>query len=205
MGKSYSAISQKREDARKETPISTCKIIDSAEQDTFCLEPGNASGISHIYTRYRKELCDYITAKCQCSHDEVEDIVQTAFIRFSTLRNPEAVRNPRAFLFKTAYNIAIDNIRHSKVKDDYAHNTGQTHYNQTNELSPEVISESRQSLGIIAKALWHMPSKRRELLIMNRFDNLSYAEISRRVGLSETVVRKHVARALVDCHKALEN
>jgi len=36
---------------------------------------------------------------------------------------------------------------------------------------------------------------------MNRFDGLSYAEIARRVDLSETVVRKHVTKALIDCQK----
>lgn len=39
---------------------------------------------------------------------------------------------------------------------------------------------------------------------MNRFDGLSYAEIARRVDLSETVVRKHVTKALIDCQKALQ-
>jgi RNA polymerase sigma-70 factor (ECF subfamily) len=39
---------------------------------------------------------------------------------------------------------------------------------------------------------------------MHRFDGLSYAQISRMVGLSETVVRKHVAKALLDCQKALQ-
>ena len=40
--------------------------------------------------------------------------------------------------------------------------------------------------------------------MMNRFDGMSYAQIARTVGLSETVVRKHVAKALVDCQKALQ-
>jgi RNA polymerase sigma-70 factor (ECF subfamily) len=72
------------------------------------------------------------------------------------------------------------------------------------ELSPDRVFEGNRRLGIIAKALWGMPKKRSELLMMNRFDGLSYAEIARRVNLSETVVRKHVSRALADCQKALQ-
>ena len=40
--------------------------------------------------------------------------------------------------------------------------------------------------------------------MMNRLDGMSYAHIARTVGLSETVVRKHVTKALLDCHKALQ-
>ncbi len=38
---------------------------------------------------------------------------------------------------------------------------------------------------------------------MHRFDNLSYAEIARSLDLSESVVRKHISKALADCQKAL--
>ena len=72
------------------------------------------------------------------------------------------------------------------------------------ELSPARIHDGRRQLTIVAKALWDMPKKRRKLLVMNRFDGLSYAEIARRVDLSETVVRKHVTKALIDCQKALQ-
>ena len=71
-------------------------------------------------------------------------------------------------------------------------------------LGPEREVEGKQRLGIISRALWGMPKKRRQLLMMSRFDGLSYAEIARQVGLSETVVRKHISNALADCHKALQ-
>jgi DNA-directed RNA polymerase specialized sigma24 family protein len=72
------------------------------------------------------------------------------------------------------------------------------------ELSPERIHDGKRQLGLVVKALWGMPKKRRRLLLMNRFDGQSYAQIARTVGLSETVVRKHVTKALLDCQKALQ-
>ena len=72
------------------------------------------------------------------------------------------------------------------------------------ELSPDRIHDGKRQLGLVVKALWAMPKKRRKLLMMSRFDGLSYAQIARTVGLSETVVRKHVTKALLDCQKALQ-
>lgn len=161
-------------------------------------------GMEEMYERYRLELSRYIASNCRCAPVEVEDIVQSAFARFQAKVCVDEIENPKAFLFKTAYNIAIDMVRHKKVQDDYVYSEGQTVLDNTHELGPEKIVESRQRLGIIAKALWRMPAKRRQLLLMNRCENLSYAEIARQIGISEAAVRKHVSKALQDCHKALQ-
>jgi RNA polymerase sigma-70 factor (ECF subfamily) len=41
------------------------------------------------------------------------------------------------------------------------------------------------------------------MLIMNRIHGLSYAEIARQKGCSQTLVKTVVARALVACERAL--
>lgn len=161
------------------------------------------SSIDELYDLYRLDLSRYIASTCGCSPMEVEDIIQNTFARFQAKINLSEIKNPKAFLYKTAYNMAIDAIRHKKVQDDYAAKERDLELNQSNEISPEKIVESRQQLGVIAKALWCMPKKRRQLLLMNRCEQLSYAEIARRIGISETAVRKHVSKALQDCHKAL--
>jgi len=52
--------------------------------------------------------------------------------------------------------------------------------------------------------MWDMPVKRRRMLVLNRFDGLTYAEISRQSGLSQSAVKKHVMKALTDFNKALK-
>lgn len=159
--------------------------------------------MDELYQQYRLDLSRYIASTCRFGPMEVEDIVQSAFARFQARVCIKEITNPKAFLFKTAYNIAIDMVRHKKIQDDYVYSEGQMALENTHEIGPEKIVESQQRLGIIAKALWRMPAKRRQLLLMNRCENLSYAEIARQIGISETAVRKHVSKALQDCHKAL--
>jgi RNA polymerase sigma factor (sigma-70 family) len=159
--------------------------------------------VAEIYQRYRQELCLYIASKFELDAGEAEDIVQSAFIRFADLDSVHDVENPRAFLYKATTNLAIDLKRHTKVKLGYAENMANVGQEADERQDPARLTESRQRLSILSSAMWNMPSKRRKLLIMNRFDGLSYAEIARQVGLSETVVRKHISKALADCHKAL--
>jgi RNA polymerase sigma factor (sigma-70 family) len=157
--------------------------------------------IRELYVLHREELCRYLMRKNRLHLSEAEDVVQTAFARFAAMENPQSVHNPRAFLYRIAINLSVDLQRRNHVQDKYLE--ANCSDDDMGAPGPERVVEGRQRLGILSRALWGMPKKRRQLLLMSRFDGLSYAEIARRVGLSETVVRKHVNNALADCHKAL--
>lgn len=148
--------------------------------------------LEDVYLQYNEELCRAVIKKFSLNHTEAEDVVQAAFIRYTD--SSTTVVNPRAYLYKTCSNIAIDQIRRRDVRNDYARNVAEMEVESVEELGPLRQLEASQRLGIISRALWAMPSKRRKLLMMSRFDGLSYAEIARRVNLSETVVRKHIAK-----------
>jgi RNA polymerase sigma factor (sigma-70 family) len=158
--------------------------------------------IQELYLTYRKELIGFIVGKYSLDHSQAEDIVQMVFIRFNEFEPINEIENPRAFLYKMCGNTAIDKLRHEKVKSKYF-DASSIYEEPYTEIGPEEEIDSRERLNIITRAMWAMPSKRRELLAMKGIDGLSYAEIARRVGLSETVVRKHISKALADCHKAL--
>ena len=68
---------------------------------------------------------------------------------------------------------------------------------------PPVGVEMR--LEKISEQILKMPLKRRQILVMNRFEHLSYAEISRKIGITEAAVRKHIKRALQDINLDLLN
>jgi RNA polymerase sigma factor (sigma-70 family) len=159
--------------------------------------------IADTYLQYSEELCRGVIKKFSLNRTEAEDVVQTAFIRYTESAAP--VLNARAFLYKVCSNIAIDQIRRRDVQNGYARSVAEMEFESVGEIGPERRMEARQRLDIISRALCTMPEKRRKLLMMNRFDGLSYAEIARRVNLSETVVRKHIAKALAGCQCALQN
>ena len=160
--------------------------------------------VKELYLRHRQELCSYISNKFGIDASDAEDIVQSAFARFAEMESALTIENPRAFLYKASSNIAIDIKRHGKVTRSYSDSMAGVSEEADEREDPARVAESRERLGLISAALWNMPGKRRQLLLMSRFDGLSYAEIARRVGLSETVVRKHISKALADCHKALQ-
>ncbi|MGS2722386.1 RNA polymerase sigma factor [Porticoccus sp. GXU_MW_L64] len=161
--------------------------------------------IHQLFTDHHDELCRHVVQRAGLTYSEAEDVVQTAFAQIAE-KDLDSISNHRAFLYKSSYNLAIDVQRKKQVRQRYATSVNeQNSDNLQMQPGPERVVEGSRQLNVIARALWGMPNKRRKLLMMSRFDGLSYAEISRRVKLSETVVRKHIAKALTDCQKALQN
>jgi len=159
--------------------------------------------LEHYYREYHQELCRYVVSKFGLSHGEAEDVVQEAFTRMAPKFHSEGIAHVRAFLYRSVHNASIDALRKGQVRESYAQAVQAEPENEYDNLSPERVAVGRQFLGLISSALWSMPHKRRRLLLMNRVDGLSYAEIARREGLSATVVKKHVAKALAGCQQAL--
>ena len=185
-------------------PVSKLALHVFAEPGDGALSTGRQPAeIEGTYLQYHEELCRAVIKKFDVNYTEAEDVVQTAFIRYTESTAP--VLNPRAFLYKVCSNIAIDQIRRRDVQNGYARSVAAIEPESAEEIGPERQLEAIQRFGIISRALRAMPGKRRRLLMMSRFDGLSYAEIARRVNLSETVVRKHIAKALAGCQCALQN
>lgn len=159
--------------------------------------------LGDCYREHRAELCRYAVNKFGLAEAEAEDLVQSAFARFAPQFEALDIENVRAFLYRAVGNAAIDQLRRSQVRRGFAQQVQGDPEREIDSLGPERVMAGRQLLDLIRRALWDMPNKRRRLLLMNRVDGLSYAEIARREGLSETVVKKHVAKALAACQAEL--
>ncbi len=159
--------------------------------------------LGSVYSEYHKELRSYAAQRIGLSASEAEDVVQMAFMRFAEKYQVSEIDNVRAFLYRAVHNASVDMIRRNQVRDGYVQNMQMGEDQDEGKIGPERLAIGQQFLGVITSALWSMPGKRRKLLLMNRIDGLSYAEIARRENLSETVVRKHVAKALLGCQGAL--
>ena len=129
-------------------------------------------------------------------------MAQTAFAKFAALENLHAVRNPRAFLFRTARNIVIDHRKIARVRNGHLKqisDDGKAIDAQFDDLTPERVLLAKEKLGILRRVLEQMPEKRRELFLLQRVLGMSYVELSSQTGLSQTTVKYHVAMGLNDC------
>ena len=62
----------------------------------------------------------------------------------------------------------------------------------------------KETLKLINQAIDHLPYKCREIFILNRFEGLSYKEITEVLNISINTVKTQMARALSSLRKALK-
>lgn len=63
--------------------------------------------------------------------------------------------------------------------------------------------EQQQRLSHLAAALAELPPRRREAFVLHKFDGLSQVEVAERMGISLSMVEKHIASALLHCKRRL--
>lgn len=155
-----------------------------------------------IYRQYRAMLVGYVQRTFGLGPPDPEDVTHAAFARFAQLDHPEDVRNPAAFLRATARHIVIDSYRRdgrtAAVLDDIRVLEQNGH-----DVDAEIVLSSKQELARVDLALRQLKPQQRVAFLMHRVDELSYAEIGARLGISESGARKLVARALNQCVRAL--
>jgi RNA polymerase sigma factor (sigma-70 family) len=161
--------------------------------------------LAELYGLYRAELIAFVRMRFGAGPPEPEDVVQQAFANFAALGRCDTIANPRAFLFRTAHNIAVNDLKHQRVGHRIFESSPQPQEfsEARDDFNPEVVLLGKEQYQMIEQVICDMPEKRRLILLLNRLEDLSYAEIARRMGLSESVVRKHAALAIRECAAAL--
>lgn len=153
-----------------------------------------------LYSDHRGWLQNWLRRKLGCG-EQAADMVQDTFFRLLSLSRTDlaALQTPRAYLTTTATRLMIDRARRQRIEQAYLETLALTqadHY----AISPEDHLEVIETLTLIAGILESMPDKPRQAFMLSRLENLTYPEISQLLGVSVSMVKKYIARAMVHCH-----
>jgi RNA polymerase sigma-70 factor (ECF subfamily) len=169
--------------------------------------PGGAfvsAPLAQLYRRHWTELCAYARRTFGPGPPDPEDIVQAAFVRFAALPASSQIANPRAFLFRTAHNLAIDAHRRQARVGAAAAAELQLAPDESRDFSPEDVLVSREDLARLEAALATLKPRQRTALLMHRLDGASFAEIGRQLGMSPSGARKLVEQAFAAAMTAMK-
>ncbi len=171
-----------------------------------CLPPPDRGEILHrAYVLYRRELCRFLRVRFGAGPPDPHDLAQQAFAQLAAVENPHLIENPRAFLYRTAINAAIDHRRSERSRAQLTTSVAVAWKAEAvEELGPQRIAVAREDLAILRRALSRLTERDRTLLLLNRLEGMSFAELARRSGLSPSGVRLIVEQSLQKCEAALE-
>ena len=156
-----------------------------------------------IYLKHRNALIDY-AAPIVGDRDRAEDVVQEAWLRISGANPKDGnIITPVAYFYRVVRNLAIDVSRRlaPEIRGESAENI----FEHTAEKSadPEKITISKNELQIVMDAIDELPERTRAAFELHRFENKTYTEIGKILGISQARAHNLVADAIAHCMRAI--
>ncbi|MGH8550316.1 MAG: RNA polymerase sigma factor [Methylococcales bacterium] len=72
-------------------------------------------------------------------------------------------------------------------------------------IQPEDLAILREQCEILLDAIASLPRVCRHVFLLRKIDELSYRDIATRLGISKKTVQRHLVKAMMHCHRRLEN
>ncbi|OAI25043.1 RNA polymerase sigma factor [Methylomonas koyamae] len=158
--------------------------------------PKDFSGFLHtLFLSHAPEVGAFVRGRWPKEPD-VGDIVQESFLRLSQYPEPDAIQNPRAFLFQTAANLTVDRHRRRETRARFADADAEIDDIADHGRSPEQYWQTRQQLEQFSEWLAELPELRRHAFVLYRIEGCSHAEIAARLGISVRCSERYVMLAM---------
>lgn len=135
-----------------------------------------------------------LLARLTLRDDVAEDLMQELFLRLSRPGGFSRAKDPIAYAFRSATNLAFDWRRGQNRSPRTEPICDQLHDHDRQPLTKLV---DREQLQCVLNALGELPKRSRDIVVMRYLQQQSYEGIGRLLGKTS-----HQARGL--CHKALD-
>jgi len=134
---------------------------------------------------------------------DVEDVVQETFLRVFEASARQQIRHPRAFLIKTARNLALNSVAKMSNRDAIKVHVSDSSSACLESSSAECAVELEERLILFCRAVQKMPGQARRAFVLKKVYGLNRREIAVEMGLSECTVKKHIAKGMIMCEDYL--
>ncbi len=159
------------------------------------IRAGSVDAFETLYQTYWSRLYQFVFRYVR-SAEEAEEIVQDVFFRIWRQRATwNVIGSLDNYLYLAVRNMALDRLEHAAVarrwRTGAAQEIGASHQDSADAgvLAAEIDAA-------IERALAELPAKRRAICMLRWANDMSYAQIADRLGISEKTVETQIARGL---------
>lgn len=159
--------------------------------------------VRSLFRQNNRQLLGFLFARLG-SEADAQEVAQEAFVRILELDRPDTIGFLRAYLFRTAANLAADRLRHRAVCQRSEADETFLFEQLLTSPSPERATLGEQQLQVVKTALSRLPAKCCKVCVLHFFEEYTVNQIARELHLSERMVRYYIARGLAQCTNYLD-
>ncbi len=160
---------------------------------------GNLATMSELYRRRHRTLFRFFF-RLSGRQTVAEDLVHEVFLRMIRYRHTYGSGGPgkpdefEAWMYRIARNAFADQAKKHRLETP----AEDGHFEMVASAGPSAFDDlsRRQDLALLYRALRELPAEKRELIVMSRFQGLTYEQIGAVTGCETGTVKVRVFRAL---------
>ena len=135
------------------------------------------------------------------SREGADDLAQEAFLRAFAAESERLIVSPKAFLFKVARNLALNELakQSSVTIEPIGDFEGQEVLQDSSQAAVDDAVDGRERIRVLARAIAALPPQCAKVFILRKMQGLPQKEIAARLNISVRTVENHVALGLVRC------
>lgn len=156
-----------------------------------------APTLTALYRHHHGWLQGWLRRRLGCS-EQAADLAQDTFLRL--LGRPLAINElhePRAYLSTVAHGLLVNHLRRRDLERAYL---------EALALQPAATAPSPEQRALLLETLCEidallngLPAKVRQAFLLSQLEGMRYAEIAERLGVSLSMVKKYMLRAMTHC------
>ena len=159
------------------------------------------STVAETFVRYRAKLMRAVGSIVGA--DDIEDIVQEAFIKSYEAELKQEIQYERTYMLKTARNLALNHVAKAENKNKQPLDDMDLLPYELVGYSLEKNVESKERFIHFCRSTDTLSADVKRVFLLKKVYGMRQKEIAELVGLSESTVEKHVAKGLMMCSKYL--
>jgi RNA polymerase sigma-70 factor (ECF subfamily) len=159
--------------------------------------------VAEVATRHGQRLRRYLAARLRNAAD-VPDLVQEVFLRLIRVRRHESIRNPEAYVMTVAGHVLHQHtLRTASAPESLSAVDVLVDLQTAIETDPVAQIDAQRRLQNLDLALERLAPNVRAAFVLHRRDGMTLEEIAQRLGASRSMVKKYLAKAVLQCREHL--
>lgn len=164
---------------------------------------GELAAMSEIYERRHRALFRFFF-RLIGRPAPAEDLTHEVFLRMiryrQTYRSGELFE---AWMYRIARNVFADHTKKHRLETPAVE--GRMELVESGRPTPFESAAKQQDLALLHRALRELPDEKRELIVLSRFQGLSYEQIGKIMGCEPGTVKVRVFRAMKEMGQVFHN
>lgn len=183
-----------RNQAKADTLAVEASTADAFATATYRPHDGRNRKVAAWFEQWSAPMQRWVGSHSAMSMADLDDLAQETFLRLLRYSSDTVIEHPQTYLFRIASNVASEwreRARNSRPHEDTWLDDLQVEPTDEPEnlVARTLVSEH------VRTAVERLPQRQREVLMLHITEELTYAQIAKRLSLTRRIVRRDLTRA----------